>query len=147
MPFFMQVSYLQNANSFRSSDPFLLAVSCPPDILDCWRRSLCQSLCSFALNSHFVCLLPMLAGDIESNPGPSPTVESIAEAIARAEKSQDAVLSELALIRATQSNMEGLVDRLSSRFDALEQITQPMPMIRLPRMVILYLTFHPTLKR
>lgn len=120
----MQVSYLQHANSFRSSDPFVLAVSCPPDILDCWRRSLCHSLCSFAVNAHLVCLLLLLAGDVESNPGPPPTLESIAEAIARVEKSQDTVLSELALIRATQSSMEGLVNRLTSRVDALEQINE-----------------------
>ncbi|KAL3246959.1 hypothetical protein MRX96_057313 [Rhipicephalus microplus] len=75
MPFLMQVSYLQHANSFRSSDSFLLTVSGPPDNLDCWRRwlrLLCESLCSFAVNAHLVCLLLMLAGDIESNTGPSP---------------------------------------------------------------------------
>ncbi|KAH9379804.1 hypothetical protein HPB48_000911 [Haemaphysalis longicornis] len=75
-----------------------------------------------ATASNAIMKLPFLMQTLNQTLALPLHFESISEAIARVEKSQDAVLSELALIGATQSNMEGLVDRLSSRVDALEQI-------------------------
>ncbi|XP_075543263.1 uncharacterized protein LOC142577688 [Dermacentor variabilis] len=105
-----------------------IAVSCPSDTFDANRKVLCHLLCSFCVNAHLTFLLLALSGDIELNPGPVndiPTpvsLESIASALFRLETSQNTVLSELALIRATQATIENQVGCLSTRVDALEKI-------------------------
>lgn len=86
--------------------------------------------CYQCINAYVVCLLLVLAGDVELNPGPDgnsnpqPSLESIAMAISRIECSQNTVLSELALIRAAQSKVEDSISSLSSRVDALEKIAE-----------------------
>lgn len=70
-----------------------------------------------------------MSGDVELNPGPSNGDElvslvSISHTLSRLEQSQITVLAELSLIRAAQTNIEGLVGRLSSRVDALEKVVE-----------------------
>lgn len=74
------------------------------------------------MNAYVTSLLLMLSGDIKLNPGP--TLEFIANALARLETSQNTMLTELSLIRSAQPNIENLVSRLSCRVDALEKIIE-----------------------
>ncbi|XP_077522714.1 uncharacterized protein LOC144133474 [Amblyomma americanum] len=127
----LQVSYLPCATCFRTSDRFLLAVSCPKDAIVFCHRLLCIAS-SFCLHAHFASLLLILSGDIELNPGPTennapPTLESISQAILRIESSQNTILSELALIRSTQTTIEDSARRLSSRVEVLEKIVENNP--------------------
>ncbi|XP_070381892.1 uncharacterized protein [Dermacentor albipictus] len=132
-PFFhlLQVSYLPCATYCRSSNPFLLAVSCPKDAIECCQRMLCIA-CFHLLNAHLISLLLVLSGDVELNPGPNgngapPSLETIYQAISRIESAQSTVLAELALIRSAQTNIEDSVHRLSARVEILEKTIETHP--------------------
>ena len=125
LPFFLQVSYLANASCTRSNDPFLIAVSCPPELIDSCRNVLCKLFCYCYLTFHIVSLLLVQAGDVGLNPGPASgsasSLESISKALSRLELSQSTMLNELSLIRSSQTYIEASLSTRSARVEILEK--------------------------
>lgn len=91
MPFFLvQVCYLPNSTCIGSDNAFLLAVSCPIYAIDWFRKTL-SITCYQCINAYVICLLLVLAEDVELDPGPKgnstcqPSLDSIVVAISRIE--------------------------------------------------------------
>ncbi|XP_077506721.1 uncharacterized protein LOC144115957 [Amblyomma americanum] len=126
---FFQVSYTANATCVRTNDPFLLAVSCPIELRNCVRKYMYHLLCSLCQSYFDLSFLLIMSGDVELNPGPansdtSTSLEQISQTLSRLESTQCTILSEIALIRAAQNNIESLVNGLSSRVDTLEKTVE-----------------------
>lgn len=102
----------------------MLAVSCPPGMHD-FSRHLCKLVYSMYASAVVVTLPLIMSGDVELNPSPkqttAPSLESISNTLSQLEASRGTLLSEVTLIRAAQSNIELLVNNLSTRVDALEK--------------------------
>ncbi|KAL3242433.1 hypothetical protein MRX96_047747 [Rhipicephalus microplus] len=121
LSFLMQDGYVPRAFCIRSNDPFLLAVSCPTEVLDFCRKNVYESLFEYCATCHLIGLLLILSGDVEMNPGPPKTLESLAEKASCLELTQSTIRDELASIRLALANIENLVGNLSSRLDVVEK--------------------------
>lgn len=115
----LQVSYLSNCKGRRSSNPFLLAVSCPNDLqfLSIW--DLCIDTIALGLSSQLILLL---SSGIELNPGPPKDSEivGVLDSIKRIEDSLETIWSEIADLKTTQAPQEKLISAISDRLDSLE---------------------------
>ncbi|KAM7298776.1 uncharacterized protein ISCGN_019345 [Ixodes scapularis] len=143
-PILLQVSYNDHYKCYRSSNPYLLIVSCPSDLLN-WRKWLviCAQTCvNIALSN----LLLLLSGDIETNPGPDdcPQLASILQTVQRIEQGQSQLLTEIRGIKETQTRTDGLVQELSLRVTALEgeitSLKSPVQGAELPSSTVQSLT-------
>nr|XP_037276014.1 uncharacterized protein LOC119168726 [Rhipicephalus microplus] len=112
-PLLFQVGYLNNASCIRSSNRCFLAVSCPPELRSVLKRLLsCMYVCG-AMRE----LLLILAGDVESNPGPMNKTEADAFALALTEirdlkESYEALLSKHATAEIEIKQLKRKVETL-----------------------------------
>ncbi|CAN8028825.1 unnamed protein product, partial [Ixodes persulcatus] len=118
----LQVSYRTTSLSCRSSNYCLVAVSCPTDTLAFLQ-------CVYALfESFFASLLShsqlLVAGDVESNPGPvtdSPGIqEKILATVQRIEDGQAGIISEIKTLKEQQKVSDEQIQRLTTKVAELE---------------------------
>lgn len=114
-----QVGYLTRSKEFTSDDRCVVAVSCPYDVK---RRGVVR-LCRDAFVLRLLCeILLILSGDVEVNPGPSPSAEllPILEAIKRIENVQATIRVDLEQIKSTQTAQQNLITEILSRSNTLD---------------------------
>ncbi|CAN7942093.1 unnamed protein product [Ixodes hexagonus] len=122
-PFLLfQVSLTNSSFCYRSSNYCLIAVSCPINTLG-FRK------CVYALfESFFASLLSrsrlLVAGDVESNPGPvtdgSDIQEKILATVQRVEDGQTGILAEIKTLKEQQKYSDEQIKRLSAKVTELE---------------------------
>ncbi|KAH8020357.1 hypothetical protein HPB51_000990 [Rhipicephalus microplus] len=121
----LQVSYLKGAICYRTSNYVIVAVSCPPEFIDKIQR---MKDVSFVKCRAFCSSLLLLAGDVESNPGPmtkteADTFSQALDAIRKLEESQDTLLAELKALKEKHIEATKEIQLLMARVAALESTT------------------------
>ncbi|XP_042146094.1 uncharacterized protein LOC121835711, partial [Ixodes scapularis] len=118
---FLQVSYLDNARCFRTSDHCLIMVSCHNDDFRHYLRLLsrfCIECCYIASLSQ---MFLVMSGDVESNPGPNTeAIANILSTVQRIEATQGDMLAKVMALQNEQKSTSALVGQLSARVTAIE---------------------------
>lgn len=107
-----QVSYLNRTKEYRSSNRYVIAVSCPIALYLHCIKCACYHMLAQSLLSQ---LLLLLSGDVELNPGPTKEITAILNAIKELQDHQTATREEFEKLKEAHETRAGIISTLSCR--------------------------------